>query len=64
MQKQQWILKLRKSQFLDKMGNNAKLSPEDLIKLQDKILNYNIEVSLVSTIARKTVGAVETLLRS
>ncbi|PNM27201.1 type III secretion system protein PrgJ [Yersinia enterocolitica] len=39
-------------------------SPEKLIELQEVVANYNIEVSLISTIARKSVGAVETLLRS
>lgn len=42
----------------------ANSSPEKLIELQEVVANYNIEVSLISTIARKSVGAVETLLRS
>ncbi|HDL6964378.1 TPA: type III secretion system inner rod subunit SctI [Yersinia enterocolitica] len=49
-------------QHIENTGKN--LSPEKLIELQEVIANYNIEVSLISTIARKTVGAVETLLRS
>ncbi|MFQ6283757.1 type III secretion system inner rod subunit SctI [Yersinia enterocolitica] len=40
------------------------LSPEKLIESQEVLANYNIEVSLISTIARKSVGAVETLLRA
>lgn len=40
------------------------MTSEDFINLQEVVANYNIEVSLISTIARKSVGAVETLLRS
>ncbi|MFP2428781.1 type III secretion system inner rod subunit SctI [Enterobacter ludwigii] len=53
--------KNRAHQILD---NPATLSPEKLIALQNQVLNYNVEVSLMATLARKTVGAVETLLRS
>lgn len=45
-------------------GAKESLSPEKLIDLQNHVLNYNVEVSLVGTLARKTVGAVEALLRS
>lgn len=55
--------KNRKS-VLENMEKNVKLTPEELIKVQDKVLNYNIELSFISTVARKTVSAVETLLRS
>ncbi|MFZ6063634.1 type III secretion system inner rod subunit SctI [Escherichia coli] len=44
----------------DKKG----LTPEKLLVLQDHVLNYNVEVSLVGTLARKIVAAVETLTRS
>ncbi|WDB78056.1 type III secretion system inner rod subunit SctI [Escherichia albertii] len=40
------------------------LTPEKLLTLQDHVLNYNVEVSLVGTLARKIVAAVETLTRS
>ncbi|EFH3927750.1 TPA: type III secretion system inner rod subunit SctI, partial [Escherichia coli] len=40
------------------------LTPEKLLVLQDHVLNYNVEVSLVGTLARKIVAAVETLTRS
>ena len=59
VQSEQW--KNRAYQALD---NPAGLSPEKLIALQNQVLNYNVEVSLMATLARKTVGAVETLLRS
>lgn len=42
----------------------GKLSPEELLELQQVVSSYNIDISLLSAIARKTVGAVETLLRS
>ena len=44
----------------DKKG----LTPEKLLVLQDHVLNYTVEVSLVGTLARKIVAAVETLPRS
>ncbi|EHG5998745.1 TPA: type III secretion system inner rod subunit SctI [Escherichia fergusonii] len=46
------------------LNNPAGLSPEKLIALQNQVLNINVEVSLMATLTRKTVGAVETLLRS
>nr|ULG19986.1 type III secretion system needle complex proteinPrgJ [Yersinia frederiksenii] len=49
-------------QYIENTGQN--ISPEKLIEMQELAANYNIEVSLISTIARKSVGAVETLLRS
>lgn len=39
-------------------------NPQELINLQQQALNYNLEVSLVSTLTRKATGAIETLLRS
>lgn len=38
--------------------------PAKLYDLQIRSSNYNLEVSMISTLARKTVGAVESLLRS
>ena len=34
------------------------------MELQQRTSNYNLEVSMISTLTRKTVGAVESLLRS
>ncbi len=38
--------------------------PAELFKLQQRTADYNLQVSLISTLTRKGVGAVETLLRS
>lgn len=38
--------------------------PDELAISQDRLSDYNLYVSLVSTLTRKGVGAVETLLRS
>ncbi|EOC3594063.1 type III secretion system inner rod subunit SctI [Salmonella enterica subsp. enterica serovar Braenderup] len=38
--------------------------PAGLYALQVRTANYNLDVSLISTLARKCTGAVETLLRS
>lgn len=38
--------------------------PAELYALQVRTANYNLEVSLISTLTRKCTGAVETLLRS
>lgn len=43
---------------------NAVTDPADLFSLQLRSSNYNLEVSLISTLTRKAVGAVEGLLRS
>ncbi|WP_434626701.1 type III secretion system inner rod subunit SctI [Chromobacterium sp. CV08] len=39
-------------------------NPAELFQLQQRTANYNLEVSMISTLTRKTVGAVESLLRS
>lgn len=38
--------------------------PENLEALQTDLLDYNIRISLVSTLARKAVSAVETLIKT
>lgn len=38
--------------------------PAELYSLQLRTSNYNLEVSLISTLTRKSVAVVETLLRS
>ncbi|WP_326980795.1 type III secretion system inner rod subunit SctI [Chromobacterium vaccinii] len=38
--------------------------PSKLYQLQLRTSNYNLEVSMLSTLARKGVGVVESLLRS
>ncbi|MBM2885059.1 type III secretion system inner rod subunit SctI [Chromobacterium amazonense] len=42
----------------------AVTDPEQLFQLQLRTSNYNLEVSMISTLTRKAVGAVESLLRS
>lgn len=39
-------------------------NPEALFNIQRRTADYNLHVSLISTLTRKGVGAVETLLRS
>lgn len=39
-------------------------NPEELFKLQQRTADYNLQLSLISTLTRKGVSAVETLLRS
>lgn len=54
-----------KNSILNKIEQpNAVTNPEELFDLQVRTSNYNLEVSLLSTLTRKCVGAVETLLRS
>jgi hypothetical protein len=44
---------------------SGKLSdPGHLFDLQQRISDYSLQVSLISTLTRKGVGAVETLLRA
>ncbi|WP_435954197.1 type III secretion system inner rod subunit SctI [Dryocola sp. BD626] len=38
--------------------------PDELYALQLRSANYNLEVSMISTLTRKAVSAVESLLRS
>ena len=40
------------------------MDPAELYALQVRTANYNLELSLVSTLTRKCTSAVETLLRS
>jgi hypothetical protein len=39
-------------------------NPEVLAQLQQRLAQYNIDVSLLNVLVRKSVGTVETLLRS
>lgn len=48
--------------LLNKPGGGA--DPENLFRLQQMTANYNLELSMLSSLARKAVGAVETVLRS
>lgn len=51
--------------ILSQLDRPAELSdPAVLFELQQRTANYNLEVSMISTLTRKAVGAVETLLRS
>ncbi|WP_440029676.1 type III secretion system inner rod subunit SctI [Chromobacterium amazonense] len=43
---------------------NAMTDPAELFELQQRTSNYNLEVSTISTLTRKAVGAVESLMRS
>ncbi|MFJ2974094.1 type III secretion system inner rod subunit SctI [Kluyvera sp. NPDC087067] len=38
--------------------------PAELFRLQQRTSDYNLQVSMISTLTRKGVSAVETLLRS
>lgn len=38
--------------------------PAELFKLQQRTSDYNLQVSMISTLTRKGVSAIETLLRS
>lgn len=49
---------------LQALRSDKRVNSEKLLVLQDHVLNYNVEVSLVGTLARKIVAAVETLTRS
>ena len=60
VQTENWQQNALQALTSDKKG----LTPEKLLVLQDHVLNYNVEVSLVGTLARKIVAAVETLTRS
>lgn len=54
-----------KNSILNKIEQpHAVTDPAELFELQVRTSNYNLEVSLLSTLTRKSVGAVETLLRS
>lgn len=54
-----------KQSVIQKMsGPDAVTSPEDLLDIQQRTSDYNLQVSLISTLARKAVGAVETVLRA
>lgn len=58
-------LGMEKDSILDRLENPAAITdPSELYSLQLRSSNYNLEVSLVSTLTRKAVGAVEGLLRS
>ncbi|AVG16924.1 type III secretion system protein PrgJ [Chromobacterium vaccinii] len=54
-----------KTAIMQKLDQPEALSdPAELFQLQQRSSNYNLEVSMLSTLARKGVGVVESLLRS
>lgn len=55
---------VNKENVINKMESKVNLAPEYLIQVQEEVMNNNIEVSFISTVARKVIGTVETLLRS
>lgn len=56
---------MEKDDILQRLEQPGLLSnPAVLMELQQRTSNYNLEVSMISTLTRKTVGAVESLLRS
>lgn len=58
-------LGMEKDSILNRLENPAAITdPAELYSLQLRSSNYNLEVSLISTLTRKAVGAVEGLLRS
>lgn len=58
-------LGMEKDSILNQLEKpSAVTNPAELYSLQLRSSNYNLEVSLISTLTRKAVGAVEGLLRS
>ncbi|OHX10814.1 type III secretion system inner rod subunit SctI [Chromobacterium sphagni] len=56
---------MEKDAILQKLEQPQMITnPAELFALQQRTSNYNLEVSMISTLTRKTVGAVESLLRS
>lgn len=56
---------MEKDSILARLEHPAAVTnPAELFSLQLRSSNYNLEVSLISTLTRKAVGAVEGLLRS
>lgn len=54
-----------KMSVLQKIEQSGRVTdPAELYALQVRTANYNLELSLISTLTRKCTGAVETLLRS
>lgn len=58
-------VQLEQSDVLAKLQDNRVTSdPAELFKLQQRTSDYNLQLSMISTLTRKGVSAVETLLRS
>lgn len=56
---------LEQSDVINKLQDNRVTSdPAELFKLQQRTSDYNLQVSMISTLTRKGVSTVETLLRS
>jgi Type III secretion needle MxiH like. len=51
------------SEIMKMVDGQKSLSTEELANLQKKTSNYSLTVSLIGTLTRKTVTAVETLLK-
>ncbi|PUA19958.1 type III secretion system inner rod subunit SctI [Glaciimonas sp. PCH181] len=53
-----------KSDIMLRLEAPGLTSPEELQAIQEKVADYGIRLSMVSTLSRKVTSAVETLLRS
>lgn len=56
---------ITKTRIEDKLADPAALTkPETLIEMQTDLSNYTIDISLISTLARKGVSTIETLVKA
>ena len=53
-----------KNDVMNRLELPGLTAPEELQAIQEKVADYSLKLSLLSTVSRKATSAVETLLRS
>lgn len=55
---------MRTSAITDGVNSAAVTNPEQLYKMQNELTNYTLDISIASTLARKAVSTIETLVKA
>lgn len=54
-----------KTEIMKKLNDiQTTTNPDKLSEVQDRVLNYSLHMSILATLTRKAVGAVETVVRA
>lgn len=53
-----------KADLINKANNIDASNPAELLNIQNKVGNYNLTMSMISTLTHKSVSAIDTILKA
>lgn len=53
-----------KADLINKANNIDPSNPSELLSIQNKVGNYNLTMSMISTLTHKSVSAIDTILKA